>query len=309
MPNHTPESTQLELQFIKLCECGCGQPAPIAKKTCGRSGHIKGQPIRFIKGHAVSKYKNAVGPNPGGLCMCGCGQLAPISKHNDPRDGTVAGKPYRYIHGHGTNKHEPSPNPSGLCLCGCGQQTPIANETQVSVGRVKGQHVRFISGHSLKLRVRPPIEQRFWEKVDKKGPNDCWIWIGSKSETGYGKIRYKYKSRGAHRFSYELHNGPIPTNMCVCHNCPGGDNPSCVNPNHLWLGTQGDNVIDMIEKERNYIIQGEEHYQAHLTNDQARELRRLYEDENKSIESLAHMFGVNKEIAKKAALKITYKNV
>lgn len=104
-------------------------------------------------------------------------------------------------------------------------------------------------------RPRVPIEQRFWAKVDKGEPDECWEWTGAKSR-GYGTITRDAADGGttalAHRVSWEIHNGPIPKNMSyhgmvVAHSC---DNPACVNPNHLWLGTQGQNLKDMIEKGR-----------------------------------------------------------
>lgn len=92
------------------------------------------------------------------------------------------------------------------------------------------------------------LEERFWSKVDKSG--SCWVWTASKSPKGYGKIGIKNVPRLAHRVSYELANGPIPDGLMVCHNCPDGDNPACVNPAHLFLGTNTDNVQDMIKKGR-----------------------------------------------------------
>ena len=71
----------------------------------------------------------------------------------------------------------------------------------------------------------------------------CWEWTGLKYPSGYGRFCKKY----AHRFSYEIHKGEIYNNLKVCHSC---DNPSCVNPEHLWLGTQKDNVQDRDKKGR-----------------------------------------------------------
>ncbi len=85
--------------------------------------------------------------------------------------------------------------------------------------------------------------ERFWSKVDKSG--DCWLWRGSVNPQGYGTFSFGGKSRGAHRVSYLLSKGEIGDGLCVCHTC---DNPPCVNPDHLWLGTQADNMRDMGSK-------------------------------------------------------------
>ena len=86
-------------------------------------------------------------------------------------------------------------------------------------------------------------EQRFWKKVQKT--NSCWLWMGSSCV--YGHLTINYKSVYAHRFSWEIHFGPIPKNLCVLHRC---DNPLCVNPNHLLLGTHRENMVDRDKKGR-----------------------------------------------------------
>lgn len=86
-----------------------------------------------------------------------------------------------------------------------------------------------------------PVLIRFWEKVDKNGPNGCWLWlggIGSRTNGGYGVFWNGENNTGAHRFSYELHKGPIPDDMTVDHLCY---NPPCVNPDHLRLLTNSEN--------------------------------------------------------------------
>jgi hypothetical protein len=93
---------------------------------------------------------------------------------------------------------------------------------------------------------RPP-EIRFWEKVEKS--DGCWLWTGSVTKSGgYGQLSVNGKPVRAHRFIYELLHGPIPVGMRVCHTC---DNPPCVRPDHLFLGTPKDNTHDMIRKGRN----------------------------------------------------------
>ena len=91
---------------------------------------------------------------------------------------------------------------------------------------------------------------RFWSKVKVGAADECWEWQAGLDSDGYGRIQFDGKRQGAHRFSWILHNTDIPQGMCICHRC---DNPACVNPNHLFLGTQVDNIYDMVSKNRNYL--------------------------------------------------------
>ena len=118
---------------------------------------------------------------------------------------------------------------------------------------------------------------RFWSKVDKQGEDECWTWIGSICSSGYGQMYVDGRLELSHRISWEMENGSIPKGMCVCHNCPGGDNRSCVNPNHLWLGTVGDNNRDIMHKGRwvPHNIRGESHGSAKLRGQDVREIRKL----------------------------------
>lgn len=86
--------------------------------------------------------------------------------------------------------------------------------------------------------------KRFWDKVDIKEPDDCWEW-----QAGFNGRYGSFNNGYAHRFSWELHNSKIPDGMYICHTC---DNPKCVNPNHLFAGTQKDNMQDMVKKGRCY---------------------------------------------------------
>lgn len=88
---------------------------------------------------------------------------------------------------------------------------------------------------------------RFYQKIDTAHETDCHIWIGYRNPAGYGVFIVDRKPVGAHRMAWRLANGPIPDGMLVCHRC---DNPSCVNPDHLFLGTQLDNMRDMVKKKR-----------------------------------------------------------
>lgn len=95
---------------------------------------------------------------------------------------------------------------------------------------------------------------RLLNKVVINDVTDCWEYQGGKNNIGYGFIRDDNKMRTTHRVSYEEHNNiKIPRYMCVCHSC---DNPICVNPSHLWLGTMKDNMRDMIQKGRQNAVSG-----------------------------------------------------
>ena len=117
-------------------------------------------------------------------------------------------------------------------------------------------------------------EERFWAKVDKRGPlilkSRCWVWTASQSADGYGHFRVGNKTLKAHRWSYGFHIGPVSNSLLVCHRC---DVPSCVNPNHLFLGTDQDNATDCINKGRAKHIAGVAVNTAKLTEAQVLDIR------------------------------------
>lgn len=134
---------------------------------------------------------------------------------------------------------------------------------------------------------------RFWEKVDVRGPDDCWEWTGSLNNKGYSQIRIGGGLSLGHRVSYEIHNGPIPEGLHVLHSC---DNPGCVNPVHLHLGTHQDNMREMVLRGRSNggskcDNSGEKHGGSKLGNDDIREIRRLRVD-GISQRELSAVYGV-----------------
>lgn len=133
----------------------------------------------------------------------------------------------------------------------------------------------------------------------------CWLWMGARSKSGYGKIARtengKRKHYRAHKLSYLLFKGPIPDGLWVCHNCvPNRDNPACVNPDHLWLGTPSEDIKDAVKKgtlkppqwDRN----GSRNPAAKLTEDLVREIRTKYATGNYTQKRLGKEYGVSQRL-------------
>lgn len=141
-----------------------------------------------------------------------------------------------------------------------------------------------------------PVEERFWAKVNKT--ESCWLWTGA-TVGDAGTIWLNGGNYVAARLSWELHNGPIPDGLFVCHNCPGGDNPRCVNPGHLFLGTHTENLRDASKKGMlSTAKDGESNPRSILTEQNVLEIRRRYKhrarypDPNSSL-ALAEEFGIS----------------
>lgn len=128
--------------------------------------------------------------------------------------------------------------------------------------------------------------KRFWSKVDKT--DTCWVWLASTTD-GYGNFWFGPKRYKAHRFSYELEYGSVPDGLLVCHQC---DNPPCVRPDHLFLGTNKDNAQDRASKGRGRDSKGENSGCNLLTEQQVREILNLYGTGDISQTELYQQFGV-----------------
>jgi HNH endonuclease len=151
---------------------------------------------------------------------------------------------------------------------------------------------------------RVPVADRFWSKVRKS--DACWEWTAARHPFGYGLLQIEGRSIGAHRVSYALHYGLVPDGIFVLHRC---DNPACVRPDHLFLGTHADNMRDKTEKGRNnapsgdrapvrlhpeIVRRGDNHPQARLTWEEVRLIKTLYATGGYTHRALSDRFGVSR---------------
>lgn len=134
-----------------------------------------------------------------------------------------------------------------------------------------------------------PIENRFWQKVDKSNPNGCWNWIASKKSQGYGMVRANGIVVGAHIAAWKyIYKKELPGGMCVLHKC---DNPSCVREDHLFLGTVIENNLDRDKKNRT--ARGENSSCVRLTWDEVCMIRAIWNLGMFRLYPMAKAYGIN----------------
>ena len=161
----------------------------------------------------------------------------------------------------------------------------------------------------------------FWEKVDRQTQGDCWRWKAFRNPMGYGMFGVKRDVRLAHRIAYELTYGEIPEGMCVLHRC---DNPSCVNPSHLYLGTRTDNNRDKLLRGRVYRpvgdknpsrshpetqVRGEASPNAKLTTESVKQIRIMYATGKYRLVDIASQFGVSFSTIGRIVKRETWKHL
>jgi len=154
------------------------------------------------------------------------------------------------------------------------------------------------------IRKINPITDRFWKKVTKT--DTCWLWTGSIGNTGYGQLRVNRKTVRAHRVSWELHNSKILSGMCVLHKC---DNPPCVNPDHLFLGTHKDNASDREYKERGNHARGSAVGISKLQDWHVVIIRKMLASDLWTGKSISELFAVNNRSISNIKNNRTWKHI
>lgn len=154
-----------------------------------------------------------------------------------------------------------------------------------------------------------PIEQRFWSKIDKSPhPQGCWLWTASTHPDGYGQFGWPEKNeQRSHRIAWILTKGNIPKGMKCLHNCPGVHNPTCCNPDHLYLGTQADNVRDAIKQGTHVKLCGTQNHNALLNESIVREIRANYK--RGAVAGLAKKFKISIATVRDVAKRRSWKHV
>lgn len=188
-----------------------------------------------------------------------------------------------------------------LCQCGCGNRVNRYKNTWPKY--LKWHHIRSQPIHLKRTSIpRRTVEERFSSKASIV-ESGCHEWMAHRNKEGYGTFSLKGRQVLAHRFAFELHFGIKPGDKCVCHHC---DNPSCVNPEHLFLGTFADNNHDRDRKGRTCRTSGEDRWVSKINWKIARQIRATYK-EGFSVKETAKRVGVSKGLAEEVIYNRTWK--
>jgi len=153
-------------------------------------------------------------------------------------------------------------------------------------------------------RLDIPFDEWFWQQIIVDERTNCWVWQLALVTQGYGQVSIKHKSYRAHRIAYELFYKESTQGKLVCHIC---DNPPCINPEHLFLGTAKENTQDMVKKQRHN--HGERHHFAKLTKQAVLDMRKRHKQGNITIAQLASEYGVSPSSARKAIVGLMWRHI
>lgn len=144
----------------------------------------------------------------------------------------------------------------------------------------------------------------FYDQIDQKAFNECWEWRGVTNGFKYGRFIFYGKNFGSHRIAYMFQKGMLPNGLFVCHKC---DNPICCNPDHLFIGTNSENIADCVSKGRQ--VRGEKAPRAVLSNSDVLEIRKEYKKGKTSYKNLGKKYGVRNAAIYKIINRRTWKHL